>query len=1099
MEFGILGPLEVREGSREVLLGGPKQRKLFARLLLDRNRVVSVESLMETLWPNGLPSDPSHQIQVYVSQIRKALGPHGASLETTPPGYRLRTEPDVVDLDRFESLCSDARSALDSEDFARTIALCDQALDLWRGPFMHGFEGEDFAYPDSVRAEALRSQAEIDRLTALLGTGQGRALVPELEARTAADPGDERYALLLMRALHEVGRQGDAIEAFHRCRAALADDLGVDPSPELQDLFTRLLRGEPAPAIKHAGTEARALDKPGGLARLARLSRSQLVVSLLIIVLTVSVATAAVLTRGPLEDDIAAIRAQSVGVIDPSSGRIVGDLPLPVRPTRAAFGLGALWVTSSSAGQVVRVDPQTFSIRQTIDVGAGVGPVAFADSAVWVANADDGTLARIDPETNEVVQRVRVGNGPSDIMAVGDYLWIANRLDSSVAKFDPRRGAVVERIRTGSSPGRLAATDDSLWVTDEALSAVEQVDLTSGAVSTVHVGNGPGAVTAVGDDVWVVNRSDETVSHIGASGRVEAAFGIGRGVSTIVDVDGVPWVGHQDAVVRIDPEDPASSSVVATGAASADMAVGGGRVWVVTEPSLAEHSGGTLRVLIGHIDSLDPAMAYFPESWRILDVLNDGLVSYGGPGGRSLVPNLATAIPAPSNGGRTFVFRLRQGIRFSTGEELVPDDVRHSFERVLGNNLETAGLFSSIVGGRSCGKEGDGCDLSRGIVTSEGSRTITFHLTHPDPDFIAKLATPVASIVPSSVPMTIQDSVPSTGPYEVASYEPQDQIVLERREGFRQWSSAAQPAGYVDRIVVDLGTKSADARKAVLEGDADWTDELGSGVDELRRRYGSQIHVIPQLATFAVFLNTRVPPFDDVEVRRALNLAVDREEMQHVLGGTDRATITCQILPPGMQGYDPYCPYTADPSSSGAWLAPDLARAERLLRGKERVPVTVFSFDFLAGAAEHTAAVLRDLGYPAKSRVLPIGRFFDMVDSEPDVQAGVFGWFADVPGPSGFIRSNFACALARGRIPTTNTAHFCDRDIDRMSKRAGELQFTDPHLANELWARIDRKLTAVAAWLPIVNPKGTDLVSERVGNYTYSPVTGVILSQLWVK
>src|SRR3712207_419909 len=110
MEFGMLGPLEVREGDREVPLGGPKQRKLVARLLLDRNRVVSLDSLVETLWPDGQPSDPSHQIQVYVSQIRKALWPN--VLETQAPGYRLTTDNGQVDLDRFEKLRTAAHGAM---------------------------------------------------------------------------------------------------------------------------------------------------------------------------------------------------------------------------------------------------------------------------------------------------------------------------------------------------------------------------------------------------------------------------------------------------------------------------------------------------------------------------------------------------------------------------------------------------------------------------------------------------------------------------------------------------------------------------------------------------------------------------------------------------------------------------------------------------------------------------------------------------------------------------------------------------------------------------------------------------------------------------
>ena len=432
-----------------------------------------------------------------------------------------------------------------------------------------------------------------------------------------------------------------------------------------------------------------------------------------------------------------------------------------------------------------------------------------------------------------------------------------------------------------------------------------------------------------------MNRSDETVSRIGASGSVEAVVDVGHGVSTIEDVGGVPWVGHQDAIEKIDPEDPTSSDVIATGAVPADIAFGDGRVWVVTEPSLTEHSGGTLRIILGDgIDSLDPARAYIAESWRVLDALNDGLVAYGGPGGRSLVANLATGIPTPSDGGKTYVFRLREGIRFSTGEELDSDDVRHSFERILGSNEDTTGLFSSIVGARSCKGKGNACDLSRGIVVSEDRRTVTFHLSYADPDFIGKLATGSASILPTSVPHKIQKSVPSTGPYGVVSNGPTE-LVLERRDDFRPWSVAAQPAGYADRIIIETGSDEESATSAVLAGEADWTDLLSSAdAAELGRRFGSQIHVFPQLTTFAVSLNTTVAPFDDAEVRRAVNLAVDREKVEGLFGGAYQASLTCQSFPPGIQGYEPYCPYTADPLPSGTWRATDPLRGTTFAPGE---------------------------------------------------------------------------------------------------------------------------------------------------------------------
>jgi ABC-type transport system substrate-binding protein len=169
-----------------------------------------------------------------------------------------------------------------------------------------------------------------------------------------------------------------------------------------------------------------------------------------------------------------------------------------------------------------------------------------------------------------------------------------------------------------------------------------------------------------------------------------------------------------------------------------------------------------------------------------------------------------------------------------------------------------------------------------------------------------------------------------------------------------------------------------------------------------------------------------------------------------------------------------------------------------LLRGKERVPVVVWGFDDVADTAEHIAAVLRDLGYSAEHRTLPIERFFGKVMTEPDVQAGVVGWFGDLPGAFSFIAPNFGCAAAHSQ-EAANFAHHCDPAIDRLGRKAGRLQFSDPRRANELFAHIDRMLTRTAAWVPLVNPKGVELVSDRVGNYMYNPVTGMVLSQAWVQ
>jgi DNA-binding SARP family transcriptional activator len=249
VEFGVLGPLEVRAGGAVVQLAGARQRALLTILLLNANEVVSVDRLVEELWPGRPPAAPAHTVQVHVSNVRKALAaaaPDAADrLETQPPGYRLRTEHGELDLDRFEALCAGAREALAGGEPARAAELLGDALALWRGPALGDVAYESFAQPAIGRLEELRLTAHEERIDADLACGRHAELVPELQAFVADHPLRERPRGQLMLALYRSGRQADALEAFQDARRELVDQLGIDPSPALQRLERAILRHEP--------------------------------------------------------------------------------------------------------------------------------------------------------------------------------------------------------------------------------------------------------------------------------------------------------------------------------------------------------------------------------------------------------------------------------------------------------------------------------------------------------------------------------------------------------------------------------------------------------------------------------------------------------------------------------------------------------------------------------------------------------------------------------------------------------------------------------------------------------------------------------------
>ena len=240
-EFRLLGPLEASADGKPVELPGGKPRALLARVLLDAGRVVAVETLVDSLWGERAPPSAHKVVQVYVSQLRKALG--ADRIETRAPGYLLRTERDELDLGRFEALAESARATPDPR---RRAKLLTEALDLWRGPALEEFRDEPFAPAAARRLAELRLSVLEQRIEAELELGEHARLVAELEALAEQEPLREWPRRQLMLALYRSGRQAEALERFREGRRRLVDELGIEPSPSLQELERAILRHDPA-------------------------------------------------------------------------------------------------------------------------------------------------------------------------------------------------------------------------------------------------------------------------------------------------------------------------------------------------------------------------------------------------------------------------------------------------------------------------------------------------------------------------------------------------------------------------------------------------------------------------------------------------------------------------------------------------------------------------------------------------------------------------------------------------------------------------------------------------------------------------------------
>ncbi|HEU0245523.1 MAG TPA: BTAD domain-containing putative transcriptional regulator, partial [Gaiellaceae bacterium] len=249
-ELRLLGPLELSRGGESVALGGPKPRALLAVLALEPKHVVSVDRLVEALWPGETPETAAHAVQVYVSQLRKTLG--AEMLPRRAPGYALELEPERVDLHRFVKLASDGHETLAAGDAAASVTILREALALWRGPALADFLYEPFAQTEIARLEELRTVVLEERIDADLALGRDAELVSELEALVQAQPLRERPRAQLMLALYRSGRQADALAAYRAARETLVEDLGIDPGPELRELEAAILRQDESLLLEEA-------------------------------------------------------------------------------------------------------------------------------------------------------------------------------------------------------------------------------------------------------------------------------------------------------------------------------------------------------------------------------------------------------------------------------------------------------------------------------------------------------------------------------------------------------------------------------------------------------------------------------------------------------------------------------------------------------------------------------------------------------------------------------------------------------------------------------------------------------------------------------
>jgi len=1125
IDYRLLGPIEADLNGRALDVGGPKQRALLAILLLSANVPVSRDVLVDRLWGEHPPAGAQHTLEVYVSRLRKALEPtaEGPVVLARPGAYMLRAAEERIDIRRFERLAAQGRRALEDSAPDRAAADLREALALWRGAPLSDVSQERFAQGQIARLEEMRAGVIEDRIEADLALGRHGDLVGELQALVGAHPLRERLYQQLMIALYRCGRQAEALAVYRSARRTLVQELGIEPSPGLRRVERAILEHDvslepPGRAVRPQTTASAAGRRPGwpaGTRRAQLLAAAGVSMAIILVLLVTSS------SRAPGESAFVTPGPDTVGVIDATQGVVTGVVSGAGRPAGLAYGAAAAWITDSSDDLLLRVN-SAHQVVDRIPVGRGPGGVTVAGGEVWVANEFDGTVSEVSPAAGTVVATITVGNGPEAIASGYGSVWVANLTDYTLSRIDEASGNIVATIPLGSAPTGLAAGDHGIWVTSAETGQLLFVDPRTSRVSRVFaVGISPGGVAFGAGSVWVAD-SGGTVARVDpATGRARTIL-TGGSPAGIVFAGGAVWVAGSrgGSVARIDPQ-TGSVRLIHVGNDPTALAAAGPDVLAAVLPSLASHRGGTLTVFSGlakYVNQGDPANAWNYPAWQVFSITNDGLVAFrhvGGPAGSTVVPDLATALPMLADNGTTYSFRLRPGIRYSSGALVRPEDFRRALERVfrINHGVGPASFFySSLLGARQCERSPRNCNLSRSIVTNDKMNTVIFHLAAPDPEFLYQLALPFADAVPAGTPdhPVSPAQLPASGPYMTQSLQVDRSWILVRNPRFRQWSSQAQPGGYPDRIVVRLGVRPEEEVKAVEQGRGDVVlSPPVSQVHELATHYASQLRTGPLAATFAMFLNTRVWPFSNLAARQAINYAIDRNKIIGLIGGSLAGKPTCQILPPTLTGYRPYCPYTINPGPSGAWTAPDMAKAEQLVHasGTAGAKLTVLAGGWDPGnpvraVGRYFVSVLDQLGYRASLRVILDPQIYSQraFDSRAQAQIGEFSWFQDFPAPSDFIVPLLTChSFAPHNLANLNVSEFCNRRIDAEVARARQLGAKHPNAAGTLWAQIDRDIVDQAPWAPFYNPNVLVLLSRRVGNFQLHPFWNLLLDQLWVR
>jgi peptide/nickel transport system substrate-binding protein len=806
-----------------------------------------------------------------------------------------------------------------------------------------------------------------------------------------------------------------------------------------------------------------------------------------------------------------AVAANSIVALKPS-GSIAATVPVGARPVAITSAAGSLWVANFDDQSVTRVDVSSRQAVRTISIRSAPVALAATREAVWVTDGT-GDVSKIDPTYDRIAltRRRAVSAGfvfgasaPRPTLAAFESIWVVDP-DGYVSRLDPSTGRPTASVDVGNGPSTITAGAGSLWVTNSADGTVTRIDPTTLVPTTIPVGHGPAAIAINSAGAWIANAGDNAVVRVDTdTNAVAGKTPVGDRPTAVLATSTALWVANagDGTVMRLDPRSGKVKKRIHFGGTPNALARAAGQVWVTVAPapSPPPAAGGVARFTSSRdFPSLDPALNVVPP---ILYATCVNLVTYPdkpAPEGSRIVPEVAEAVPVPTDGGTTYTFRIRPGFRFSppSNDAVTAMTFKSTIERVINPRLKAlfASQFSGIVGYRAY-VTGKAHELS-GVVAR--GRALTIRLSQPDGGFLATLAGATACAVPPGTPAVPINDIASAGPYYIASYTPRQQLVLKRNPNYH-----GDRPHRLDQIVVAIGVDAARALKEIEAGQADYAlDGLPlDAAPRLEAQYGpgskaakeghQQYFISDADGSRYLHMNTSRPLFSNVRLRRAVNYAIDRPAL--VAQGRRFAEInpynageaTDDYLPPAVAGATDFHVYPVN--------GPNLRQAKRLA-GQVHATAIMYTPNGppWVQEAQIVRRDMRPLGIDVQVKEMTGGAFFARISrrGEP-FDLAVSGWAWETTDPSSVLSTFDGTTIT----PTNNAnlSYFDNPAFNRKLHAAAKLSGTKRYRAyNRLALELERDFAPAAAFATAAS---RDFFSARMGCQVYQPVFGLDLAAL---